>query len=76
MVAVNFKRQICIQRLVKTFSILKEQKRGYNKEKLIVEIMKEFMVCNKTAREYFNAGEAFFNFKESDNILEKQDTLI
>lgn len=76
MPTINFKRQMCISRLVKTFQTLKEKNLGYDRDKLLTEIMMEFEVCQKTALEYLNAGIAFSQQIPTEKILEEVDGVL
>lgn len=77
MPTINFKRQTCINRLQKTFNALKEKNLDYDRDKLLMEIMVEFQVCQKTALEYLNAGIAFFQkIPEEDKILKEIDSVL
>lgn len=63
---VDLRRKSCVQKLNNTLRILKEKGLSYDKKKLLFEIMAEYNVSERTAKEYLGTAE----FLQTHEVVE------
>lgn len=67
---VDMRRKQCVSQIIKTMQILKEKELSYDKEKLIYEIMGEYVVSRRTALEYLQTAVCMFKKIEAPDKKE------